>query len=235
MNLKKELRKVGFDLINGPIRNHKPLQLWLKKMSNSVELYYEHLSHALLQDSNISIEPVEDKALSVTYDSQQEYKFNIGITVLEELLTSLGFGNLGLSTKIETGKKITLSYNSSLTQVVPSGNISDFLSTADFRHPNRGFLRNANRDNILIISGVLMARDLKATIETDFEISPKLEAELSKLVSGEIDFSIIGKKKLQMISEGNSYFPIAVKANRIDWDNGEFKKMTLVTDNRFFF
>ena len=43
------------------------------------------------------------------------------------------------------------------------------------------------------------------------------------------------EKKLVMTSEGNSFFPIAVMAERIDWDKGEFAGTKLVTDNRFFF
>jgi len=233
MNLKKELRKVGYDLITSPIRNHKPLQLWLEKTFNSVELYYENVSHALSSDVTLNI--LEDDALSVNYEHEQEYNFNIGLTVLEELLTSLGLGNLGLSSKFEHGKKVTLSYSNSKTLSVAVGEISNFISTADFKYPNRDFMRNANRDNILIISGVLTAKDVKATIETDFEISAELETKLIEMVDGKIDFNLVSGKKLEMKSEGNSPFPIAVKANRIDWDKGEFKKTKVVTDNRFFF
>ncbi len=80
-----------------------------------------------------------------------------------------------------------------------------------------------------------MARDLKATIETELDISAKVEAQLIEAVEGKIDFKLISGNKLEMKSEGNSLFPIAIKANRIDYDKGEFKKMTLITDNRFFF
>ncbi len=233
MNLKKELRQSGYDFIDSPIRNHKPLQLWLQKPNNAIELYYEHISHALISEVNLKI--IEDNALTVNYGQKQDYKFNIGITVLEELLNSLGLGNLGLSASFDGGKNVSISYNNSKTLTVARGDISNYLSSADFKYANREFLRNANRDNILIISGVLMARDLKATIETELDISAKVEAQLIEAVEGKVDFKLISDKKLEMKSEGNSLFPIAIKANRIDYDKGEFKKMTLITDNRFFF
>lgn len=233
MNLKKELRQSGYDFIDSPIRNHKPLQLWLKKPHNSVELYYEHISHAFVSD--VILNSFQDDALTVNYGQKQDYKFNIGITVLEDLLTSIGLGNLGLGVKFKGGKQVSISYNNSKTITVASGEISNFLSTADFKYPNRELMKNANKDNIIIISGVLTAKDIKATIETDLELSAELEAQLIKAVDGKLDFNFISGKKLEMISEGNSSFPIAVKANRIDFDKGEFKKMTIVTDNRFFF
>lgn len=233
MNLKKELRQSGYDFIDSPIRNHKPLQIWLQKPHNSVELYYEHISHALV--SEVKLKLIEDKALSVNYGQEQNYKFNIGITVLEDLLTSLGMGNFGLAASFERGKSVTISYNNSKTLTVPSGEISNYLSTADFKYPNREFMRNANRDNLLIISGVLMARDLKTIIETDTDISAEVEAQLIEAVEGKLNFNMISGNKLEMTSEANTPFPIAVKANRIDFDKGEFKKMSIITDNRFFF
>jgi len=233
MNLKKELRQAGYDLIDGPIRNHKPLQLWLKKPFNAIELYYEHVTHALTGKTDLNI--VEDSALRVTYNQKQNYKFNIGITVLDDILTSLGLGNLGLNTSFSSGKQVTLSYNNSKTVLIPQGELSHYLSNADFNHPNKDFLRNANRDNIIIISGVLLAKDLKATIETTSDIDANLELELNSIADGKVSFTKTSNNELEMISEGNAPFPIAVKANRIDWDKGEFNKMTLITDNRYYF
>jgi hypothetical protein len=43
MNLTKTLRHQGYDLIDGPLRNHKLLQLWLKRPYNEIQLYYAHL------------------------------------------------------------------------------------------------------------------------------------------------------------------------------------------------
>lgn len=233
MNLKKVLRGAGFDMIDSPIRNHKPLQLWLKKPGDPVDLYYENIEHALKSEQKLAI--FEDSALSVSYQNSQEYKFNIGITVLEELLTSLGLGNLGLNTGFEGGKNVSISYNSSNTMMVASGELANFLDQADFHHPNRDFMRNANADNILVITGVLVAKDFHATIETKVKIDADLEAKFNKVAEGKVKFSLKGERKLEMISEGNAAFPIAVKANRIHWDKGEFNKMRLVTDNRCFF
>lgn len=233
MNLKKVLRQSGYDMIDSPIRNHKPLQIWLQKPFNAIELYYEHISHALV--SEVQLNTIENKALTVNYEQEQEYKFNIGITVLEELLSSLGLGNLGLAASFKSGKSVTISYNNSKTLSVPTGEISNYLSSSDFKYPNRELMRNANRDNLLIISGVLMARDIKTIIETDTEISAEVKAKLIEAAEGKLDFNMISGKKLEMTSEANIPFPIAVKANRIDFDKGEFKKMTLITDNRFFF
>ncbi len=233
MTLKEKVRKRGFDLIDSPIRNHKPLQLWLKKPLNPVELYYEHIAHALEAESELTV--IEDQALSVDYSNEQNYKFNVGITILENLLTSLGLGNLGLNVKLSGGKKVSLSYDNSKTLSVPLGNLQQYLSEADFKHPNPVFLHNANHDRILVISGALVAKNLKATFESNVDFSADVDVELTELASGKAEFNFDSKKKLVMTSEGNSFFPVAVKANRIDWDKGEFAGTKLVTDNRFFF
>ena len=232
-NLKKTLRSAGYDLIDSPVRNHKPLQLWLKKPGNSVQLYYDHIEHAL--HSEVELKIVEDPALSIDYNQKNEYKFNVGITVLKNLLTSLGFSNLGLSLDLSGGKKLTIAFDKSKSHIVTLGPLESFLSSADFKHPNPSLLENANRDNILIITGVLMAQNILVDMEFESNLKAGLEAELNDIAEGSATFEKTSNKTLKMLSEGNVSFPVAVKANRIDWDKGEFDKTVLVTDNRNFF
>lgn len=233
MSLKKYLREQGYDLIDGPVRNHKPLQLWLKKIFDEIELYYSNIDHAFI--SSVQLNEVTNDALSVNSTKKDDYGFNIGITLLEDILKSLGLGNFELSTKIKSGKKVTISYDNSLTKEYPTGEIENYLSNADFRHNNPALLKNANRNNIIVISGIVFAKNLVVEIETNFDLSAELIASLNSIAEGKLDFTINSQFKLKMVSSGTGYFPIAVKANRIDFDKSSFKKLILVTDNRNFF
>ncbi|AXT19920.1 hypothetical protein D7030_02015 [Flavobacteriaceae bacterium AU392] len=233
MNLTKSLRKQGYDLIDGPIRNHNLLQLWLKKSFNDVQLYYSHIDHAFTSD--VKFNEIENTALNVDSTTKNKYGFNIGITLVEEILKSLGIGMFELSTEVSSGKMITISYDNSITKEVPIGEVQSYLSNADFKHPNRPLLNNANRDNILIITGVLCAKNLVVEIETDFNLNSNLMTKLDTMAGGKIDFSMENKNMMKMVSSNNNYFPIAIKANRIDFDKGHFSNTNLVTDNRNFF
>lgn len=233
MKLTKHLRNVGYDLIEGPVRNHKLLQLWLKQTFNEAELYYADINHAF--KSNVTLTAIEDTALDVNTSKSDEYGFNIGITLLEEILKSLGLGHFELSAKVKTGKKVTISYNNAVTQIVPLGDITNYLSSADFSHPNAVLLKNANRNNLLIITGIVLAQNLVVDIETDFNLDTNLIATLNQAADGKLNFTMNSEQKLKMISKGGSFFPIAVKASRIDFDKGVFSGLTLVTDNRNFF
>jgi hypothetical protein len=115
------------------------------------------------------------------------------------------------------------------------GDITNYLSSADFKHPNPVLLKNANRNNILIITGAVMAQNLVVEIETDFNLDASLVATLNQAADGKLEFSSNSQQKLKMISSGSTFFPIAAKASRIDYDRGVFKGLTLVTDNRNFF
>jgi len=233
MQLTKYLRDAGYDLIEGSVRNHKPLQLWLKTTFDEAQLYYTDINHAF--NSSVQLTITEDPALSVDTTKSDEYGFNIGVSLLEEILKSLGLGNFELSAKVKSGKRVTISYDNSVTKVVPLGEVTDYLSSADFKHPNPVLLRNANRNNILVITGAVMAQNLVVEIETDFFIDTKLVATLNQEADGKLEFTDNSQKKLKMVSSGNRFFPIAIKANRIDYDKGVFKGLTLVTDNRNFF
>lgn len=229
MSLKKYLREQGYDLIDGPVRNHKPLQLWVKRVFDEIELYYESIGHAFI--SSVQLNEVTNNALSVNSTKKDDYGFNIGITLLEDILKSLGLGNLELSAKIKSGKKVTISYDNSLTKEYPIGEIGDYLSLADFKHNNPMLLKNANRNNIIVVSGIVFAKNLVVEIETDFSLSAEVVAALNGAAEGKLDFTANSQSKLKMVSNGGGYFPIAVKANRIDFDKGEFKKLVLITDS----
>lgn len=233
MNLTKTLKDQGYDLIQGPVRNHKLLQLWLKRPRNEAQLYYSHLEHAFV--NAVELIELENPALSVDSATKDEYGFNIGISLLEEILKSLGMGSFEISSELKSGKKVTISYDNSITMEVPIGEIQNYFAGADFKHPNNVLLRNANRNNILVISGTLLAKNLVVEIETDFSINADLVASLNKMADGKLGFSKNSESNLKMVSSGNSYFPVAIKADRVDFDHGYFKNTKLVTDNRNFF
>jgi hypothetical protein len=72
-NLSKNLREHGYDLLGGPIRSYKLLQLWLKVPANPIELYYAHINHAF--ESKKALEVSENSALKVS----SRYKMSIDL------------------------------------------------------------------------------------------------------------------------------------------------------------
>lgn len=144
-------------------------------------------------------------------------------------------GAVELNNKIKSGKKVTISYDNSHTKEYAVGNIESYLSSADFVHPNPPLLRNSNRNNLIVLSGIVFAKNLVVDIETDFKIETALIASLNEMAEGNVDFTMSTVNKIKMVSSVNNSFPIAVKANRIDFDKGRFKKLNLISDNRDLF
>ena len=233
MNLSTYLREQSYDLIDGPIRNHKALQLWIKKPSDNADLYYEHISHAFL--SAIPLNEIMSDAMNINFKKKNDYNYNIGVTVLENILKSLGLGNLEITTKFSGGKKVSISYNNAKSVEYAIGEIENYLSVSDFKYVNPSLLENANKDNILIISGILLARNLVVEIETDSDIKDELVSSLNQTANGKFDFSAYGKTTLKMSSQETGYFPIAVKAYRLIFDKGQFERARLLTDERNLF
>jgi hypothetical protein len=229
MKLTQFLGDQGYDLIEGPLRSHKPLQLWLKKPFDEAQLYYANIDHAFKSD--VELIEIENPALSVDYTKKDDYGFNIGITLLEEILKTLGLGTFEISAKIKSGKTVTISYENSVTKEYALGNLEEYLFSADFLHPNPSLLKNANRNYLLLITGTVFAKNLVVDIETDFTVDAGLIASLNAVAEGKLDFTISNQSKLKMTSNMGIYFPIAVQASRIDFDRSRFKKLILVTDN----
>lgn len=233
MNLAKELKDNGYDLIESPIRNQKLLQLWLKRTFDDIDLYYESVTHPF--DSPVALNVVQNPALNVDSTYKVSYKFNIGLSIVGKLLESLGLGMLDLSSKINKGKKISISYDNSITKEVPTGVLEDYFSSSDFKYKNPRFIKYLNRDKVIIISGIMLAKNLIVEIETDSDLEAGLEAKLNEIADGKADFTKESDSTLKMKSVGNSYFPIAAKLHRIDFDRGNFDQLRLISDTRNMF
>jgi len=233
MDLTSSLREMGYDLIESPIRNHKLNQLWLKKDFDKIQMYFDQVTYAFKSDVDLTV--YTNDALKVDSASKNEFSFNLGITVLEEILKSIGIANLSLSSEIKSGKSVKISYDNSLTKEIEIGSLESFLSNCDFLHPNELLLKNLNKNDVIIITGVLYAKNLTVEIETDFSITAALKAKLTEMGEGKLDFSNSSEKNLKMTSDTGNFYPIAVKASRLDFDHGVFKNQNLITDNRNFF
>ena len=233
MSLTQHLKNQGFDLIGGPVRNHKLLQVWLKREFDRIDFLSSDVNKIFT--SNVALTEIEDPAMSVTYAQKDEYKFNIGITILEDILKSLGLGSFEISAKLQGGKKVTISYDNSITKVVEIGDVSSYFANADFKDANPVLLKDANRENLFVITGMIFAKNLSVDIETTFEIDANLVASLNGAADGKLDFSRTDVRELKMVSSGSNAMPIAVKAHRLVFNKGVFKNLRLVTDTMDLF
>jgi hypothetical protein len=223
MKLTTFLSDRGYDLIQGSDRNQKPLQLWLKHGFNEAELYYANIKHAFKSD--VILTEIENPALSVNSSQKDDYGFNIGSTLLEEILKSRGIVAFEISAKIKSGKSVTISYENSVAKEYAVDNINEYLSSADFKYINPSLLKNANHNNILIITGTVFAKNLVVYIETDLYLDANLMGCLNDSAEGKLDFSMLSQSKLKIVSGGSNYFPIAVKVSRINFEKSVFNKL----------
>jgi hypothetical protein len=231
-NLQNQLSAAGYDLIDGPVRNHKPLQLWLKQSFNPAELYYENVLHAFKADVKLRLE--KDPGMTVDDNLQSQFSFNIGLTLVKEIFQSMGLPPIELEEFFQSGKKVNIAFKNSQSEVVPLGKLIDFFDKADFLHPNPILMRNANRNHLIIISGIVSAEQLVVEFDADSKLSSKQLMALAKATSNKVDV-VVSKSKKTRMTAGLGRMPIAVKAGRIDFDKGRFKGISLMTDLRDLF
>jgi hypothetical protein len=233
MDLIKHLSKSGYDLIDGPIRNHQPLQLWLKQGANRPELYFEHITQVFKHPKELVVD--QDLTMNVEATHQVEHDFTVGVAVLKDLMLGIGGTPFDISTGIQTGQKISIKYKDAYTASVGIGSLTSFLAESNLVEQNENFIRQLNSNNVLLISGVVFAKQLVMDIATDRDLDVSWVAKLKNAKDPKLSFSLENKRQLKMTTNGAKEFPIAIKASRLDFDQGKFKGMRLVTDNRNFF
>lgn len=233
MDLIKHLSKSGYDLIDGPIRNHQPLQLWLKQGANRPELYFEHINQVFKNPKELVVD--EDPTLNVDATQQVEHDFTTGLTVLKELMQGIGGTPFDISTGIQTGRKISIKYKDAYAASVAIGQLTTYLGESRIEDLSESFIHNLNSNQVLLITGVVFAKQLVMDVSTDRDIDLTWVAKLQAAKDPKLSFSLENKRQLKMTTNGSKVFPIAIKANRLDYDRAKFKRMRLVTDNRNFF
>lgn len=236
MQLEEVLRRQGFDFINGPIRNQKLAQLWLKKDDSRITLFSDHITHTF--KSSYNLQSVTSDALYVNFTEKQTFNFNIGMTFLQRLFQSLGMGHLGIETKIKTGKDVSISFDEAVCEEYGEGDLLNFFSKEsgfDLTHYNPNIIDYLNNDDLIIASGILSAKNLKITINTNADISGSVKLDLEQITDSSLSFDFTQKNTLIMNAAANKVYPIAVKAHRLYFRYGEFQKMDLVTDSRNFY
>ena len=232
-DLSKNLEKEGYDLIDGTLREQRLLQVWRKRFNNPIESLASSIHHIF--NSKVNLSTTISPALDIVSNASQELKFNIGLTVLEDILSKSNLGKFDLGTKISSGKKVEISYSNSFSETVVQLDLENFLATSDFVHPNPGVLKDLNRENLIVITGVVYAKNLKATIESESEISASIDTEINAVVGGKISLSRESNTKIVLSAPLGETFPIALKYHKMKFRDGIFRKLELVSDSKDWF
>ncbi|MEY3085943.1 MAG: hypothetical protein RL037_2162 [Bacteroidota bacterium] len=176
MDLIKHLSKSGYDLIDGPIRNHQPLQLWLKQGANRPELYFEHINQVFKNPKELVVD--EDPTLNVDATQQVEHDFTTGLTVLKELMQGIGGTPFDISTGIQTGRKISIKYKDAYAASVAIGQLTTYLGESRIEDLSESFIHHLNSNQVLLITGVVFAKQLVMDVSTDRDIDLTWVAKL---------------------------------------------------------
>lgn len=233
MNLTKLLRAQGFDLIDGVDRSQKLLQLWRIRGNDSLQPFSNHINDIFESDYSLNSNPDSSPALQINSTKYDSFAFNIGISVLDDVLKSLTLGQINFNSSNIKGKRVNISYDQAATTRVPISDIEKYLNMADLRNPYSSILKDMNRNNLIVITGLISAKKIIAEIETLTNVTDELNMGINNAVDGNLKFEKISENKIRMESMSDQPFPVAVEAYRIDFDKGEFSKTTRVTDSSF--
>ncbi len=233
MDLVKILKNEGYDYIDGIVRGHKPLQLWRDRMFDDPKFLADNIAHVF--DSDIKLNEIINPGLNVTSTMKHENSFNIGLTGLDKILNSLGMGSLGLSSEFKSGKSVSISFDDTIAKEYALGEIDSFLFDADLVHPNPQILTDLNRDNVLILTGVIYAKNLEVVLESNVEITAEVEANIKNIVNGKLGYERKSESSIKLSATGVDYFPIAVKAAQIVYRHGRFIKTREFLDTHIGF
>lgn len=229
--LVKLLRNQGFDLIDGPIRSHAPLQIWNKVVFEKNTFYGNLMA---LFKSDVKLEAYRDAATYVNSSEKETYGFNVGLSASSPFLKEMGLDAFDFGSKISGGQSLSVSFDNAYTLRYAKGELSTFFydPSTDFAKPNPELLNNANRNNLILISGVLYAENMIIEMKSNNAISADVVSDMAKVAKANVSYAHTSDNSIKMTSQLDKPYPIAIEAVRLDFDKGKYVSMKVVTDNR---
>jgi hypothetical protein len=233
MSLKETLQKQNYDLIQGPVRNQDLLQVWMKKSFDQITIHRKSISKIF--DQPFAGEPLVNKAMSIVSDESETFDFSSGINFVKNALHQFDIMDVDIEGHIKNGKSVTVRYDNSYTKEFTAGAIADYLSHVTFDAENRSLQKQLNRDNLIVVAGVVFAKNLNVKIEATSDDDVGLETKLNQFGSAKVKIAKIDEHEIDMMVDSDEDFPIAIKAYRMKFRNDRFTGLKLVSDNRNFF
>jgi hypothetical protein len=233
MKLKQILRDQAYDLVEGPERGFAPLQLWRKKSFQKIEPYEGNIQEIFGIDNQLTEHPA--RVTNINFSNHQDFEFKHGVSVLKTLLEKLNLGDLGgeLSGKID--RKITASYSGCQSRKVYPRDLIQYFEKADLTSAGNSFLDDANKDNFIVITGVMEATDIQWVLESTIDLKSELKTTIKKMVDLNLKHDFLNEKKLELTFEGVEPLVFAVKASRLVCKKDQFHELKPVSDNRRWF
>jgi len=230
MNLTQLLKKQGYDYIDGPVKDFKLFQLWMKKPTQAIELYFDDI-HDLLKSDN-SIKVIESISQSVNSNLKKQYDLSLGLTKLGNLFKVFSGKNVDLQNHISSAKNLVVSYDQAFMRESPLGDLETFIHNTEIseNESNKYLLKRVNKDQVFLISGIIYAKHLKVGIETDATINNEIVNKISAESKEGVSFNKTSNNKIDFSVDSEEPIPIAIKAHRLKFKNNKFQWASLVTD-----
>lgn len=233
LDLTKNLKQIGYDFIDSPIRNQRLLQLWNLRNINPVDPEANSILDVFRSDYPLEEKAKRSDVLDAISIRKDEFNSNLGASVLDQLLKAFKLNKMDLSVNLKIAKKISVGFSGAYAIEYNRYDIVSYLTdeSIDFSDNIPDFYKQLKRDNFYLITGVIYAKNLEVSIETESDISVQIEASLNKLIDGKMELSKINERQLTMRSRSEDDTPVAVRVHRLRYHGEYFKRLDLVSDN----
>lgn len=209
----------NYDMIDGTARQQRLLQLW-KKNAEGMQIFKDSV-HKIFS-SPIILKEIESPVIDLTQTYKKRFGINLGLSALERIKPTLNFNNI-----FKSGKAVTISYKSGKCVEFDHQDLLNYFSKSDFIEKDPIWLKDFNRNNILIITGIIYGKNLQIEIESDNEINLTTESELNGALQGKFQINKSSASTIIITDSSDDFTPIAVKSHKLIYSNGEFKNLHL--------
>jgi hypothetical protein len=225
------LSALGYSVVSLPSSDIKPGQTLLRTGKKDLTRLGD-LATIMNMGSNPLPIPSMDNLAPTGVSGQQSssVKFDIGVSILGNILKALAGTSLDVSLGFKNTKSVTFAYLDVLEDHIALDQLDQYLSTADIK-PGQNTVRDAFiHDNIFVLTSTIKSQKITVTAQGDTGVSAKVDVpviqniasgklglDVSKSAQGQITFSgnkpvIFGFKAAEIFADDNATFTVVSPA-----------------------
>jgi len=223
----RKLNSLGFTPLALPRSNIAPLDLYHR--GAGILHYFGNIRDVFLTAPTLPPDLKSGDAPTISGQSTGKLSLNLGLNLLDRVVTAMGGSSAGLEAKYGSAKRMVFEFRDVVTDYIAVAQLDGFLSDTDIRPGVKRTRELLDHEDVFVVTATLKTKKLVVTSfssdNTELSLDP---GPLQEAVGGEVTVKASGANSTRLTYEGKHELIFAIQTVRLGYEDDIYK--TFVAD-----
>jgi hypothetical protein len=174
------------------------------------------------------------KAPTISGQSTGKLSLNLGLDMLDRVVTAMGGSSAGLQASYASAKRVAFEFQDVVTEYVAVAQLDAFLSDTDVRPGVKHTRDLLDQEDVFIVTATLKTKKLVVTSfssdETELALDP---GSLQNIVGADISVKGMAERSSRLAYEGKRQLAFAIQTIRLGYEEGSYRSFIIDAPRRY--